>query len=128
MAGLTYKGVPLEELRIDAVEWSAEAAQHIRTRSSRQPGDLDLEPEWVTEAALSQDRMVRLAMTGSEETASLKVVGTSAAVPGGPRLLKVWLWSDDPRDATWQVGSAALANSSDQRRHGERNRNEPTGR
>jgi hypothetical protein len=111
----TYKGVPLDELKIDAISWSDEAAAHIRSRSVRQRGATNLEPEWATEAALSDRRMIRLAHAASESTAALKIIGMSESVRGGPRLLKVWVWSDDPRSANWNGGSATLANEADRR-------------
>lgn len=112
-----YKGVPLGALRIDEVVWTDERAEHIRSRSQRQPGDLNVEPEWATEAALDPERVVRVA--GSDpSTQSLKVIGRS--VGAGAVLLKVWIWSDDPKgSSTWNGGSASMANPADAKRYEE---------
>jgi hypothetical protein len=114
---LQYKGVPLEELRIDSVEWTPEREHHIRTRTERYgQNDKDIEPEWATEAALDPDRVLRVA--GDEEaTSSVKVVGYSRSAFGTGHLLKVWIWSDDPSSPVWSGGSATVANTSDTRRY-----------
>ena len=39
--------------------WDEEDAQHIRTRSTRYPGAVDLEPAWTLEAAADPDSLVR---------------------------------------------------------------------
>jgi hypothetical protein len=41
----SYDGIAVPDLRIDSVEWTAEQAEHIRTRSSRYAGAFDIEPE-----------------------------------------------------------------------------------
>jgi hypothetical protein len=115
-APVDYKGVRLEDLRIERVEWDDEASEHIRTRRARKgPAETDIEPEWATEAALADIRLVAVAPSDSPDTASLRVVGYSE---GASALLKVWLWSDDPSgSATWNGASACLANVSDIRKH-----------
>jgi hypothetical protein len=46
-----YDGVPYGELRFEEVDWS-EAVEHVRDRRGRsgRAGELDIEPEWATEA------------------------------------------------------------------------------
>ena len=39
--------------------WDEEDATHIRTRSVRYPGALDIEPEWTAEAAADPHRVIR---------------------------------------------------------------------
>ena|SRR5699024_5252102 len=39
--------------------WDEEDAAHIRGRSTRYPGAIDLEPEWTLEAAADPARVVR---------------------------------------------------------------------
>ncbi len=39
--------------------WRDEDAEHIRTRSTRYPGALDIEPAWTLEAATDPHRVVR---------------------------------------------------------------------
>jgi hypothetical protein len=117
-----YKGVPLTDLTIDAVHWSEERIEHIRTRSLRKgPEDLDVEPEWATEAALDPRRLVRLAAVAADPAAqSLVVIGWSPGVPPAGAILKVWIWSDEPRrSGTWNGGSAAKASGTDRRRYEE---------
>lgn len=63
--GEGYEGIPLEELRIDDIDWT-HRAEHIRTRSHRSAGrDLDIEPEWATEAAKDPERLIRRATGGA---------------------------------------------------------------
>src|SRR5437588_12772060 len=70
-----YRGVPLAELRIESVEWTEERAQHIRTRSARKETiELDIEPEWATEAVFDEGRIV--AITSGD---SIKVIGYSSS-------------------------------------------------
>ena len=119
-----YKGVDLPSLRIDEVTWSEAAAEHVRSRPERQTGQPTLEPEWCTEAALDPRRVVRVAGSANPATASLKVVGFSPSAFGRGDLLKVWLWSDDPLDETWNGGSGAPANDSDRRAYAKGVQNE----
>lgn len=111
-----YKGVPTTELRIESIHWSEDATQHIRGRSLRKgrDGEVDIEPEWATEAALDRFRLVSLPSGMSEEMQSLAVVGWSVAAG---RVLKVWIWSDDPTRNEWNGASACLANSTTTRRY-----------
>jgi hypothetical protein len=113
-----YKGFRLEDLVIEEIEWSSERAHHIRTRSERHVGDTNLEPEWATEAVFDGDRVLRVSGR-TEENSSVKVIGYSPNALGEGRLLKVWIWTDDPPGPTWSGGSASLANDSDQKRYEE---------
>jgi hypothetical protein len=113
--GRVYKGVALSALRIDEVTWSDAAADHVRSRSQRQPGVPGLEPEWCTEAVLDPNRLVRLAGADKPDSASLKVVGWSPSAFGKGELLKVWVWSDDPHETCWRGASGVIANDSDMR-------------
>jgi len=91
---MEYFGIPLSELRIDALNWSAERAEHIRTRKERYgPNEFDIEPEWATEAALEPNRIVGLAGGLSQ---SIEVIGHSE---GAQALLKVWLYPASRQDA-----------------------------
>lgn len=77
-------------------------AEHIRTRSARQPGDFDVEPAWATEAALDPDRLVDVASEGS-----IVVLGFSEQA--GP-VLKVWLVPKDDMPASGESwGASAYA-------------------
>ena len=79
----TYRGVPLDELRIESVEWTDAQAEHIRTRTTRKGStELNIEPEWATEAVFDPDRIVGLPGSGQ----SIKVIGYSESAK---QLLKV---------------------------------------
>ena len=43
----------------DSLWWDTEDAEHIRTRSARYPGAVDLEPAWTLEAAADPGSSVR---------------------------------------------------------------------
>lgn len=96
-----FDGLALSELPIEEVIWSDERARHIRTRRDRKGlGEVDLEPEWATEAALDPHRLVA---RGSGRS-SIQVVGYS---PGARRVLLVWIWTKDhPPTGLWHGGSA----------------------
>lgn len=119
----TYKGVPVSELRIDSILWSEERSEHLRTRTARYPGrnELDLEPEWATEAGLDPHRIVSL--TGG---LSIEVVGWSPSAPrregeAGGRLLKVWLIPDEQTEGGWLGASACPANEFARKKYEEMN-------
>lgn len=99
-----YDGIPLDALPIDTVTWSEERAEHIRTRQIRKgEEEIDLEPEWATEAALDPARLIRRG-SGRE---SVEVLGYS---PTARRVLLVWLWSrEHPPTGSWEGGSAIAA-------------------
>jgi hypothetical protein len=99
----TYDGIPVSELRLDSVEWSPAQADHIRTRSSRYPGALNIEPEWATEAAL--DPRARIGRDPASKTGeSIRVTGWSAAAT---RVLTVILLpAAHPPDGEW-LGATA---------------------
>jgi len=112
-----YKGVLLSDLRIEAIVWTQERIDHIRTRTVRYgAAETNLEPEWVNEAIMDEDRIVAVSGGDKEETSSLKVVGYSISTDS---VLKAWIWSDSPATtATWNAGSASVANDGDRRRYG----------
>lgn len=113
-----YDGIPYAELPIDSISWDDMAILHITTRSLRlDPRELDIEPEWATEAALDPMRLVGSGT--SRDLKSIQVVGLSESAPPqrrgeAGRLLKVWLVSPDhPPSGWWWGKSACTANRSD---------------
>ncbi len=111
---ITFQGVPLEELLIDDVIWLPEAVAHMRNRREAQ-GTFCPEPEWATEAALEQERLVALATPD----VSIKVIGRSSSAD---EILKVWLQLSDIWTGEWHGQSAARANDTEQRRYKEASR------
>jgi hypothetical protein len=105
-----YEGIRLDDLPIEYVDWQ-HRAEHIRSRSSRNLGDFDVDPEWGTEAVLDPLRMVRMT-----DGRAIAVVGFS---PGAERVLKVWLVPKDLRYGEWWGASACEANRRDRRDYGE---------
>jgi hypothetical protein len=117
----TYRGVPLEGIRISSVQWSEDAADYIRTRSKRRSNDPDVEPEWATEAATFHGALVSWAPppegSGAIESESLLVLGysdTAAAV------LRVWLRPIDMQAGDWMGVNAAFVKANIARRFLER--------
>jgi hypothetical protein len=103
----TYDGIAVSELRIDSVEWSPEQAEHIRTRSRRYRGALDIEPEWATEAAL--DPQARIGLDRASKTGEgIRVTGWSG---GAGRVLTDILFptAHPPRGAWLGVTSWTTA-------------------
>ncbi len=83
----TYDGIPYPLLRISQIDWQ-QRGDHSRRRSLRKgrPAELDVEPEWATEAAMDRYRLV--GDSGSASGLSVRVVGHS---PSAGRLLTVVL-------------------------------------
>ena len=110
---VSYRGVPLEEIRVSSVQWSEEAASYIRTRSKRRRRDRDIEPEWATEAATSFGAAVSWAPppTNSDalESESLLVVGHSETAGA---VLRVWLRPIDMAAGEWFGVNAAFVKQS----------------
>ena len=104
----TYRGIPLNQLRIRSIQWTDDAATYVRTRSQRRANDRDIEPEWATEAALSARAEVSWAPppTGSDaiESESLLVIGFSESARA---VLKVWLRPLDMDEGDWVGINAA---------------------
>ncbi len=93
---------------MEAVEWPEVIVEYIRTRSERRPGDMDIEPEWATEAALDPTRILGVGtdpQTG-QESLSLIVIGYSAAAA---EILAVWLRPKEMEEGHWYGQNAAKA-------------------
>ena len=120
-----YDGVPYADLVFAEVDWS-EAAEHIRQRSGRKglPDELDIEPEWATEALADPRRLVGSA--GSRSGLTVKVLGWSPSAPSRDkpsqfgRLLKVVVApKDHPPAGRWWGATAMDANDADRKRYEE---------
>jgi len=71
-----YDGIRISELRVDSVEWLPDQARHVRTRSARYRGAVDIEPEWATQAAL--DLRARIGLDPASKTGEgIRVTGWS---------------------------------------------------
>lgn len=113
---IEYFGIPLERLRIESLFWTSERSKHIKTRSDRYGvGELNVEPEWATEAVMDPQRTVGLAGANSD---SLEVIGFSHTAD---ELLKVWIYPEDLEEGKWFGASACKANSTDRRNYKEVN-------
>lgn len=108
-----YRGIALDALPIVDVDWM-HAADHIRSRTKRKgsANEVDIEPEWATQACLDARRLV--ALTAGR---SLQVVGYSAEAG---RLLKCWIIpkdDDNVASGLWWGASACAANNRDEKRY-----------
>jgi hypothetical protein len=117
VGGEWFEGIPYSALPIDSVDWT-HRADHVRERTIRYGAtEFNLEPEWATEAALDENRLVG---QGSSAT-SVEVVGLSvSAPPRGPadpgRVVKVWLVpKDHPPKGDWWGATACEGNARDRR-------------
>lgn len=77
----------------DTLWWDSEDAEHIRTRSARYPGAVDLEPAWTLEAAADPHSLVRQPDPKSR-TAYTRLIGHS---PSARAVLTVII---DPHDGS----------------------------
>jgi hypothetical protein len=119
--GECFQGVPYDDLPIEAVDWE-HRADHLRDRTMRYgDGEVNLEPEWATEAALDPKRLVG---PGSSKT-SIEVIGFSPSAPAAVtgqsgRVLKVWLVpKGDLQSGEWWGASACVGNGRNQREYWE---------
>ena len=114
----TYRGVPLEEIRIASVSWAEDRAVYIRSRSARKPGDRDVEPEWATEAATDERALIAPSRppegTDYAEGKSLEVLGFSASAGA---VLKVWLQPLGIEAGEWEGVNACFAGRSAVKRY-----------
>jgi hypothetical protein len=104
----TYDNIPYDELPIEEVDWRLRA-DHIRRRSQRKnsPKEVDIEPEWATEAALDSRKMV--GDSGSRNGESVQVIGYSSTCK---RVLTVLLVPDEhPPRGRWHGATAYVANA-----------------
>lgn len=108
-----YRGQRLGDLQIVDISWPDWCADHVRTRRTRYPegqDELDIEPEWATEAALDPHRLLSI----SQEN-DLRVTGWSMYAPSAPwsqrqgRVLRVILKPVDIEDGHWSGFTAAPA-------------------
>jgi hypothetical protein len=102
----TYHDIQLGNLYINDVKWEPEQADHIRHRAERkgQVGDMNIEPEWATEAAVDPFAIRRL--PHQQPSRSLIVVGWSAAAEA---VLRVFVIPLDLTAGLWQGTTAAKA-------------------
>jgi hypothetical protein len=108
-----YRGRRLSDLDIVDIEWSDWSANHISTRTTRYSDDkdeLDIEPEWATEAAL--DPYGRLSLT---QDGDVRVTGWTGNAPSASwsqrtgRVLRVVLKPVDINEGHWDGITAAPA-------------------
>lgn len=109
-----YDGIPYDELAFEEIDWS-EAAAHIRNRSTRKdrPGEIDLEPDWATEAIFDPKRVVGDSRSRSGQ--SIKVIGYSKSA--GRLLIVLLVPKSYPPDGDWWGASAWVANEQHEREY-----------
>jgi hypothetical protein len=111
-----YDGIPVSELRIDSVEWLPDQARHIRTRSGRYAGALDLDPGWATQAAL--DPKARIGLDPASKTGEgIRVTGWSDGA--GRVLTGILLPADHPPTGAWFGATCWTATGRDLREYRE---------
>ncbi|HVX43247.1 MAG TPA: transposase [Mycobacteriales bacterium] len=62
---------------MERIEWDAKSADHIRTRSDRYEGAIDVAPEWTAEVVVDPDRLVDEPDPNSAHANSVRIVGYS---------------------------------------------------
>jgi hypothetical protein len=109
-----YRGRALADLVIIDIEWSEWSARHLQSRTTRypdNPDEMNLEPEWATEAAL--DPFGRLSVSKEQ----LRVLGLSPSAPPAAdstrrgRVLRVILKARDMDDGYWTGVTAMPAST-----------------
>lgn len=115
MSGSVFYGVAPDELPFDDIDWEHRGG-YIRTRSSRKPGDFDVEPEWATEAVFDENRMIAAPDPASKSGESVRLLGYSQSVN---RVLVVILRPKNlpTIDGVWWGVNAWAANSMALRRY-----------
>ena len=124
--GPRYRGRRLGDLEVIDVTWSEWSAGHLRTRRARYPDDqdeLDIEPEWASEAALDPERW--LSVTKEND---LRATGWSLHAHPATwshrrgRVLRVVLKPIDIDDGYWSGVTAAPASREAAERYWRRRR------
>lgn len=64
---------------MERIECSDERAAHIRTRSHRYPGAVDIEPEWTQEAVNDENSLVDGPDPKSTHANNVRIIGYSPA-------------------------------------------------
>jgi hypothetical protein len=97
-----YDGVPYEDLRFDVIVWPN--PDHIRKRSERtgNPGEIDLETEWASQAV--QDPFSLRGPGMSKSGLSVRVIGRSH---GAGHVLAVYVIPADRPPGTEWIGATA---------------------
>ncbi|HEX6521504.1 MAG TPA: hypothetical protein VF070_16110 [Streptosporangiaceae bacterium] len=108
-----YRGFRLDELQVTLINWPEWCTHHIQTRRDRYPDDpeeLNIEPEWATEAAL--DPHGKLSLTREND---LRVTGWTPNAPAATwserqgRVLRVVLKPIEITEGYWSGFTAAPA-------------------
>lgn len=109
----TYRGRALRDLDVIEVHWPSAAVHHIATRRDRYPDDpdeLDLQPEWATEAATDVYAAYSFTTRGD-----FRVTGWSPSAPRASwsrrsgRVLRVVLHPVDLDAGEWDGATAMPA-------------------
>lgn len=104
----TYDGVDLADLPIHDVIWTPERIAHIRSRTTRYgPDDIDIEPEWASEAAVD-GWALRAPDPTSRTGESLRVIGYSSLLRR--TLMVVVIPDEHPPTGLWWGLTARPAN------------------
>ncbi|WP_157436282.1 hypothetical protein [Actinospica robiniae] len=107
-----YREHRLADLEVIDILWPDWAIEHIQTRTARHPGrdELDLYPEWATEAALEEYR--RFSISAAKD---LRVIGWSRNAPAASwstmsgRVLRVVIKPVDIDEGLWRGVTAMPA-------------------
>lgn len=107
---------------IESVDWT-HRGEYIQTRSRRRPGDVDIQPEWATEAVFDEERLIGLD-PASKSGWGIRVVGKSLQAN---RVLAVILIPKDvpgsmtpepvELDGNWWGANAWVASTKYERRY-----------
>lgn len=104
---MKYRGVDLHDLLVESIFWPESRVAYIRARSSRRRGDVDIEPEWASQAAFEPRRIfAALSRPDGRESRSLTVVGRSDLAGF---IVVVWLIPIELRTGEWIGVNAAKA-------------------
>lgn len=63
----------------ETIAWDDDAAEHLRTRSTRYPGATDIDPAWTVDVVNDPERLVDEPDPRSVHTNSVRIVGYSPA-------------------------------------------------
>jgi hypothetical protein len=102
---LTYACKRIEDYTVGGVNPITEPKWRavLNAAERKGPREINIEPQWASEAALDPNRMVRRG-TGKE---SVEVLGYS---PSARRVLLVWIYTTEhPPTGVWHGGSAIAA-------------------
>ena len=97
----------IQLLYVTEIDWDAESAEHIRTRSRRYDGAVDIEPDWTREVVNDPDRLVEESDPSSANVNSVRAAGYSPSAQTVITVVAPWAEGVLHGASAWKTTGAA---------------------